>query len=431
MTDQPVELLQQAFAELKPKRVIVAFSGGPDSTALLLQSIECYRGPLRAVHVDHGVQPDSLRWAAHCRDVAEKLDVDFECLAVPSGQLPSQPNEGQLRDARYALLAQALREDDVLLTAHHADDVAETVLLAALRGGSSHELAGIPRLRPLGRGQVCRPWLAVSRETLIALLKRSDFAWLEDPTNKSSSVRRSFLRQRVMPTLAERWPDAAASLAATAQRQGQTAAALDELVDRHLSVHSEPSTSISAEALDPLTLETQVLVLQRWLTTHGVELPPARRLRELLQQRANCADERHPELSLAKHHLRSYRRHIFLVRQQPQPSSTLNTLRWTPASQPALTLPDGSTLTWQGEEPLAELTVSTGLLPRSVKREGDSQHRNLSKIFQQLGIPPWSRAATPLVFQGELLIQIGNAWRSRRLAAFLSERQQELTWKSV
>lgn len=185
---------------------------------------------------------------------------------------------------------------------------------------------------------------------------------------------------------------------------------------------------IQADALDPLSLDTQVLLLQRWLTSGGVSLPPARQLRELLQQRDTCADDRHPALKLQEHELRSYRRSLFLVRNDRQSSPAPITTRWTPASQPALKLPDGSTLAWRGSEPPPELTVATGSVGITVQREGENRHRNLNKILQQLGIPPWSRADTPLVFQDERLVQIGNAWRSRRLTEFLREREQDLTW---
>ena len=263
MTEPPGELLRQTFAEFDPKRVIVAFSGGADSSALLLESRRIFEGPLLAVHVNHGVHPDSERWADHCRTVAGRLKVAFECHLVDRSQLPAAPNEAHLRDARYGLLARDMAAGDLLLTAHHADDVAETVLLAALRGGSSHELAGIPRTRPLGSGTLCRPWLALSRNTMVALLRSADLSWLEDPANESVEVRRSYLRQRIMPLLTKRWPDAAASLAATAQRQSQTAAALDELLDRHLAGHPSESRCLTAVALEGLSTDTQVFVLQR------------------------------------------------------------------------------------------------------------------------------------------------------------------------
>ncbi len=407
MTDTPGDLLRRSLGRLKPKRVLVAFSGGLDSTALLIcasQVIDLL--PLSAVHVNHGVDPHSSDWATHCAATAAALGVSCCVLDVPAGSFSSSPGEGTLRDARYQLLAAQLNSGDLLLTAHHTEDVAESVLLAALRGGSSHELAGIPQLRPLGRGQLFRPWLGVPKSRLAELVRRQGLSWIEDPSNARSDVSRSFLRTQVLPILSQRWPDAITTLANTGARQSETAQTLDELLDPLLPAAAEQNL-LAAAVLDGLSPNTQTFLVQRWLIVRQLALPPARRLRELLRQRGAAAADRQPMLQLHGYSLRCYRRDLYLVADLSNPVPALE-LSWRPAGQPLLQLPDGSVLKFDGHHPKGQWLVRTAEPGSRVKIAGENHHRPLAAVFQNMAIPPWLRARIPLIFVDQELVQVGN-----------------------
>ncbi|MEO6927069.1 MAG: tRNA lysidine(34) synthetase TilS, partial [Rhodanobacter sp.] len=162
MSDPLHRHLQAALAATPATPLAVAFSGGPDSSALLhalAQLPEARQRGLRALHVDHGLHADSPRWAEHCRVFCAALDVACDVLRVQVDRAGGVGLEAAARDARHAALAAQLHDDEWLLFAHHRDDQVETVLLKLLRGAGPDGLGGMRALRPFGRGQLWRPVL--------------------------------------------------------------------------------------------------------------------------------------------------------------------------------------------------------------------------------------------------------------------------------
>ena len=114
---------------------------------------------MRAAHVDHQLQRDSANWRQHCGSVALSLQVEFVPLVVKVAADSELSPEAAARDARYAALRQILKPNEVLLTAHHADDQLETMLLALMRGAGLRGLSGVPSVQIFGGGWLARPLL--------------------------------------------------------------------------------------------------------------------------------------------------------------------------------------------------------------------------------------------------------------------------------
>ncbi|MGH8150940.1 MAG: tRNA lysidine(34) synthetase TilS, partial [Steroidobacteraceae bacterium] len=196
----------------------VAWSGGLDSTALLaaLAPRGARRQRLRAVHVDHGLSAHSAAWANHCRGIARELHVPLTVLRASVERPRGASLEAAAREARYRALGRALVQDEVLLTAQHADDQLETVLLQLLRGAGVPGLAAMPAVAPFGRGRLVRPLLGVERREIEAWARARKLEWVEDDTNRDEQLDRNYLRLRVVPALRTRWPSAARTAARTA-----------------------------------------------------------------------------------------------------------------------------------------------------------------------------------------------------------------------
>ncbi|MGB5741136.1 MAG: tRNA lysidine(34) synthetase TilS, partial [Sedimenticolaceae bacterium] len=138
-----------------PQRYWIAFSGGLDSTVLLnlLGPLrDSLRAPLSAIHIDHGLQSGSAAWAAHCAQACGRLEIPLQTLRVDAMAARGESPEAAARQARYAAIAEAIGPDAMLLTAHHQDDQAETLLLALLRGAGVEGLAAMPSVRAWNRG---------------------------------------------------------------------------------------------------------------------------------------------------------------------------------------------------------------------------------------------------------------------------------------
>ncbi len=134
MTTALHEILDQALAQFAeahsaPKRLVIALSGGADSTALLVAASKhlSHRYPMLALHGDHQLNPDSAAWAEHCRMLCQGLGVPIQ---VGSLSVADQGNlEAAARQARYEFFLEHLEAGDVLLLGHHLQDQAETFLL--------------------------------------------------------------------------------------------------------------------------------------------------------------------------------------------------------------------------------------------------------------------------------------------------------------
>ena len=203
-----------------PSKYWLGFSGGADSTALLLalhENAEQLPVPVHVVHFDHGLQEEAGAWAAHCEEFCRERNIPFrlETLSVPRTSRNSLEEEA--RNKRYQAVARILGEREMYLTAHHAEDQAETLFLNLMRGSGIEGLAGIPVLRNLGEGWVARPLLDIHRKELVGFLRERGIQWLEDPSNTDTAFDRNYLRSELFPQLEQRWPGLAKRLSRTAR----------------------------------------------------------------------------------------------------------------------------------------------------------------------------------------------------------------------
>ncbi|HEX5477401.1 MAG TPA: tRNA lysidine(34) synthetase TilS, partial [Burkholderiales bacterium] len=240
---------------LQHKSLAVALSGGMDSVVLLhllrrLQPRHRYR--LRALHVHHGLSPNADAWAAFCRRYCRRLGVPLSVrrVAVTSGR---KGPEAAAREARYAAFGKLAC--DAVVLAHHLDDQAETVLMNLLRGAGARGASGMPEHSHLGTRLLLRPLLGVSRERLAVYAREQALDWVEDESNADEALTRNFIRRRIGPLLATRFPRWKESLARAARHFAQTELDAKALLREFLSSQGmrAPSEAKLVEMLKQLT----------------------------------------------------------------------------------------------------------------------------------------------------------------------------------
>ena len=214
-------------------RVAVAVSGGPDSLALLLLAGAAFPREVRAATVDHGLRPASAAEAVHVATLCSRLGVPHRTLPVKV-QSNARGIQAAARDARYAALGAWMAQEGVsiLLTAHHLDDQAETLLMRLMRGSGVAGLAGIRAVAPFPAGgeraRLCRPLLAWRRAELAELVESAGIRAIDDPSNVDPAFDRARLRARLSETP---WLHAA-PLARSAAALAAAEEALQWAVDR-------------------------------------------------------------------------------------------------------------------------------------------------------------------------------------------------------
>ncbi len=187
----------------------VGFSGGVDSTVLLhLLHRWCAANPgspnLRALHINHGLQAAAGDWQRHCELVCRSLQVPLYTCTVDVRAQGS--GEAAARTVRYRAFQEQLSPGAVLFLGHHLDDQVETFFLRLLRGAGVEGLAAMPRRRTLGEGFLVRPLLEFSRSDIEHYAAHHTLEYVEDPSNSNTTMDRNFLRVKLLPLLASRWP---------------------------------------------------------------------------------------------------------------------------------------------------------------------------------------------------------------------------------
>ena len=439
----PAPLAQQ-LAQLLPQfpkvSLCVAFSGGADSTALLgaLAALREPRLTVRAVHVDHGLHPHSRRWSAHCRRIATRLGVPLTVRRVSVAQERGASPEAAARTARYRALASGLKPGEVLLTAHHADDQLETVLLQLLRGAGVAGLAAMPALAPFASGWLARPLLRVPGRALRGWVQRAGLPWVEDPSNQREAFDRNYLRARVLPLLSERWPAAAATVARGARHAAEAQQLLDEL-GRSDCATAQAGDSLAAAVLRRLPSARRKNALRWFIARAGVRAPPARRLEEIAGAMLGAAPDTHPFVEWEGVRIL---RSGGLVSLAPAPRGTR-----VPAAAPdpgaecewhwprrrRLKLPGGAGALVLRSDPRGPIDLEA-LGPRlSVRtRRGGERlrtaqggvRRSLKGLLQEARVPSEERAKLPLLFRGETLVAVADLFLDASVRAGAAARRR-------
>lgn len=397
----------------------VAYSGGMDSHVLLLLMSQLKQADpalqLRAVHVNHGLQADSERWAEHAQAVCKELGIELDVrLAVVDD--PSEGPEAAARKARYAEFADILRPGEHLLLAQHAEDQAETFLLQALRGSGLDGLSGIPRKRRFSVGHMGRPLLACSRESLNVVAIDHDLTWIEDPSNSDDKFDRNFLRLNVMPLLKERWPAYAQTLGRSALRSAAASQTLLGLAQQDLAaVRIEDTSQLSIAGLNSLPKERAFTVLRLFVRQRDLRMP---RLQDLMQVMGNLVDARSDSNGIVNVRDYVFRRHkdsLYVLPQQEETKPFHYT--WDFPYVPLTIIETGLTLTKAlCLEHGVKLPVEGTVIVKSraggelLKMGEPAFHKSVKKILQESSLPPWVRDTIPLIYSdGRLAAILGIA----------------------
>lgn len=397
-------------------RLTLALSGGLDSI-VLLHVLDILRTAhpfsLQAVHVHHGLSPHADAWADFCTQScasrAVELAIHRVCIA---GDDPAGIEGAARRERRHLFAA---LDTDFLLTAHHQNDQAETLMLQLLRGAGPKGLSAMAerQVQPGWGGAQLRPLLGVTRAELQDYAEASGLHWVEDESNQDARYRRNALRQDVLPLLESHFPGSTHTLARAASLQAEAAELLDDLAQQ------DAQTAIQGERLDcavlaGLSVARARNLLRYFIGLRGWPMPSARRLNEALHQLLDARRAARLCVKLAGGELHRFRDGAYLVPER------------SPANQ--------APVTWHGEPVLAlpavnqqvtfTSTIGAGLKRALLEagrvelrlREGREwmrltpagPHRKLKNLLQESAIPPWERDRLPLlVCNGQLVWAAG------------------------
>jgi tRNA(Ile)-lysidine synthase len=408
-------ILFDEFAFGGKTKFIVAYSGGCDSQ-VLLHGLAQLRSKseieVTAAHFDHGLQGQSATWKAQCREWCAKNKIRFVTASARITPGQGDSIEAVARDARYRWLGSISGSQQVVVTAHHADDQAETFLLHLFQGKDIDQLAGIAPSRPLLHGsktRLIRPLLGFHREQLERYARANNLVWIEDPANNNHGFYRNYIRHEFMPILRRRWPGAVVSLNQGAAACRRIAKRDQERVKSILAVSLDPEARGVFCLTDPLDLDSLIDctdyeitgVLRYWIHNAGHASPSNRQMETLYHQ---VIETRAVQATLEFNGLavRLFNHHLYLT--SAVLPCELNSIVWnlSPVKIPELGIivkmasiecKNGADLPFRNMA--LELAWRKG--GEKVRLCNRKHHSSLKKVLQERLVPTWERNSLPFL----------------------------------
>lgn len=400
----PIEQAVLLFkAQYDDRPLVLAFSGGMDSTVLLHALVVQGLTPT-LVHVHHGLQTVADDWVIHAQRQAKHYGLNLHVERVTLAEVSRRGMEDRARIVRYEALWQQVPENGVLLTAHHQRDQAETLILRLLRGAGVRGLGAISALQYRDDGRcLCRPLLSVPYEVMLAYAQSHQLVWVEDPTNQQAIALRNQVRHQILPLFSQLQPAIEQKLAQTAQHCQEADQLLTEMARedwQKLQLSEYAAVLSSWQALNwPRARQTLAYVLER----HGEVLSVVQWQQVKQQYYQRISTQTHPRMMLSRHALLVSDDSLFCLplnwltepcERRISLSSTMIEVEWMP---------------WLSLQFISDTNSSLSI--RMVARVGgekvnvQGKMRSLKSWLQKARIPHWQMTLWPVIYneQGQLL----------------------------
>jgi tRNA(Ile)-lysidine synthase len=432
---------------LQVKRLVVAYSGGVDSTVLLHAVVTAAKEgripfPLSsvvAVHINHQLSDEADSWQQHCEELAEGSGVTFfsETVSVESA---GKGVEAAARDARYRVFERFLQPSDCLLLGHHQGDQAETVLLRLLRGAGVKGLAAMPVSRAIGNANLLRPLLAVDQATIQLYAQQHQLTWVEDESNQSNKYDRNLLRNKVMPLIAQRWPAIESKLCKTAETMTETSTLLSDIAedDLHQLNHQKARTGYSVDfaLLNQLSLPRKKNLLRYWCEKLNYDLPNSQQMTQIEQQFfSRSALLSSACVSWGEYELRQFSGRLYLMGALPK-FTPPKLIEWDGVSD--LNLQGAGMLRVVNDDTVRGICISPQAYQIRWRQGGerctpaDRQHsQTVKKLLQEYKLETWLRDRVPLIYADDELVAVGDLWVNKGYGPKETDVKVFVQWHSL
>ena len=419
--------------------VAIACSGGLDSMVLLHLAASYAREhgvALHVLHVHHGLSSNADAWLDHVEAASATIGARFDARRVEVKN-SGTGTEAAARKLRYAALGAMCREHGVklMLTAHHIDDQAETVLLQLLRGSGTAGLSGMdaanaaPDLLGNPALVMARPLLQHSRLDLERYAEANAISWVDDESNADPRFARNALRHQVMPALALAFPGFQQRFARSAAHAQSAQRLLTELAEQDLRA-SQLGDALDVAVLRTLSLDRVTNLLRHWFAVRGLAMPSTAWLSELVTQLLEARPDAQLLVTHPECHLRRHRERLYITPKLPELAGMRDPdddgiegiavkegQRFMWSGEARLDFPDyggvlhfdqavsGLDAAWLRSQPL-QIDFRKG--GERLKLAANRPTRSLKAHYQSSDVPAWERPRLPVVWTGkELLFAAG------------------------
>lgn len=373
-----MENLKNKDPSLEGKNIVVALSGGIDSVVLLHYLHAHYPDDCRAIHCNHHLSKHCDEWDEFCKNLCNKLSIPYSNVDI---FIENESNlEENARKKRYHSLSSDLKENEVLCTAHHQNDQAETLLLQLFRGAGVAGLASMPKSKPLGKGVHYRPMLNIKKSEIIEYAKDNHLSWVEDDSNTNTNFRRNFLRLDIIPKLETAYKNLAKTLTRSAKHQSEALALIQALAKIDIQERQlvNPSHQINIQRLAQLdTLRIKNVI--RYHLSSLEFLSPSDKVMKQILDLLSAKEDANPLVNWDQFEIRRYQGDLYFINNQVEKNNN-----FCPFHAEFENLPNFS-IRYRAEG-------------QRIKLPGKKHSQSLKKVLQDANIPPWERSSLKMYY---------------------------------
>ena len=405
------DLLQKLQSLTPAKKFLLAYSGGLDSHVLLhmMSHLSDSSIQFRAIHIHHGLQKVADDWTSHCQKVCVELNVPLDIKELGLKIKTGESVEEVARRERYKVLSSSLMNNEVLLTAHHQNDQAETLLLQLFRGAGVQGLAAMPEIRQFGsndrQSQHLRPFLNLTRQFLEDYANYHQLNYIEDPSNQDQRFDRNFLRNNIMPQLRQRWNGIDKTIARSASIQAETLQILEGFAENELGrICSNFDNTLNITELIKHSKAKQNLLIRHWISKSGFDIPSDKKLRHVFSDGVNASEDSQPLIEWQGAQIRRFQNKLFLL--EPLPEHDAKTVISWVENQPLVIASLNMTLS-SDDYPHGSQNVTVRFRQGGEKIQIPNRGSiSLKNLMQESAVPPWLRSRLPLIYVGDKLLKV-------------------------
>jgi len=433
-----LDLFHFLISHSASKQIFIGYSGGVDSHVLLhlLAKTLIPKEQITAVYVHHGLQDCADDWQLHCEKIATDLGVQFLAIQVDGQAKKGGSPEEAARNARYQAFEKLITENTALLFAQHRQDQVETVLLQLFRGAGLKGLSGMPESIKIGEGELLRPLLDVSQEGIINYANQHKLQWVEDPSNQNSAYDRNYLRNEVLPLVAQRWTSVDKAVSRSAGHCAQAQQLLTEQAKAEmLLLLDRPTLSLDIAALLLKDKDQQQWIIREWMAYLNLRMPSVKFLDSLIADVLLARVDANPVAQYEACSIRRYQNRLYVVLGVPKPVINSEII-WRDIQQ-AHYLVDNSKLQLKAaEKGIASQCFDDALVQIRYRVGGEKialpnreGRHSLKKLYQEANIPPWKRENIPLIYINGKIAAIADLWISAEFYSATAEPCLIVSWQ--
>jgi len=370
--------LKTKDAFLEGKDIVLGLSGGIDSVVLLHYLHTHYPSKLRVIHCNHHLSKHCDEWEKFCQNLCKTLGISYENINL---SIEKESNvEENARKKRYHSLSCSLKDNEVLCTAHHQNDQAETLLLQLFRGSGIAGLAAMPRQKPLGKGSHYRPLLNIEKHHIINYAEKHKLSWIEDDSNKNTNFRRNFLRLDILPKLETVYKNLTKILSRSAKHQSEALKLTRELANIDIRENNliNDSGRIDTAKLIKLEIHRIKNILRHHLSLLGF-LAPSDSIMSQIIDLLHAKQDAKPLVAWDMFEVRRYQSELYFIDNQTEKN------------------PENCPLHTEFEN-FPNFSIRYRIEGQRIKLPGKNHSQSLKKVLQDANIPPWERNSLKMYY---------------------------------